>query len=107
MKLDVILEKTSAYVPHYNANDKVVGGSAEEWQQRIGITKENRDEITKKALEELKKSKTWKDAEALGLKDITTDRVKSLASVWENALKEVNKKYTDMLEKIKKSAEKA
>jgi hypothetical protein len=32
--------------------------------------------------------------------------VKSLASVWENALKEVNKKYTDMLDKIQKDAEK-
>jgi hypothetical protein len=181
MKLDVILEKTSSYIPHYNADTKVVGGSAEEWQQRIGITKENRDEITKKALQELKKTKTWKDAEALGLSDVTTDRelklgtialktnvkesdryrkwakshpnwfrrdltyvyniygsgqirqyrkgdssskagitrlaspkpklvagnpVKSLASVWENALKEVNKKYTDMLDKIQKDAEK-
>jgi hypothetical protein len=178
MKLnDVLLEKSSYYKPHYQPDAKVVGGSAEDWQKLIGITKENRDEMTKKAFAELKKTATYKEATDLGLKFISTDRElqlgtlaiessvttgdvhkkwhssasrwskeiyvyniygsgqirqysrpkdkpsvragitrlaspkpkvvvnnpsKSLATTWENALKEVNKKYKAKLAKIEK-----
>lgn len=68
MKIDDILAEGLAYPKlAYDAEAKKVLGSVVEWLEKIGINKENRVEVTKKALSDLTATATWKEAEKLGL----------------------------------------
>ena len=67
MKFEEIYEGIAYPRLKYDAESKTVLGSVAEWLEKLGITKENRVEVTKKALAELTKTDAWKEAEKLGL----------------------------------------